>query len=197
MVQPVVRSSQTIAAAPQRHLFAVLVGTAAYLALGSAMALTWSSDTPAWAQEVTPSTITVTAGKEFTITLPSNATTGYSWQLVQPPDERIARLARKGFLPPLSQLVGAAGQEAWTFLAVAPGETSLTLHYVRVFEPNQAPAQTYIAKVIVQAGGPEVRFGRAGRDGTTALALAGVAGAVGLVAAGVLVRRARARRSSR
>ncbi len=92
----------------------------------------------------------VPAGREFTITLASNPTTGYSWQLAGAPDEKIAKLVGSKFNAPQTDLVGAPGEEVWTFTAVAPGKTTLTFHYVRPWEKGIPPVEENVVDVTVK-----------------------------------------------
>lgn len=76
-------------------------------------------------------TIRLEPQDELTITLESNVSTGFRWVLATEPDARILSLAGSGYLAPETDLVGAPGQEIWTFRARSEGETSLVLSYER------------------------------------------------------------------
>jgi inhibitor of cysteine peptidase len=95
--------------------------------------------------------IAVTAGKEFKITLPSNATSGYQWVLAKAPDEKLVKLLHSDYKRPDSKLAGAGGQMVWTFRALAAGKTELGLDYVRSWEKGQKPAQTTNFMVLIKA----------------------------------------------
>ena len=90
-------------------------------------------------------------GKEFTVRLASNATTGYRWRPVGPLNERTVRLVRSQYVPFESGTLGAGGEEIWTFLAVSPGETEITMEYVRPWERSQSPVKTATINVSVRA----------------------------------------------
>lgn len=107
--------------------------------------------------------ITVANGQQFAIVLPSNRTTGYSWQFAQLYDESVVRLVHYDYLPavpsgpgpiPPGQIplgagnlpgssapIGAGGEECWVFQAVGAGTTTIALQYVRPWETDVAPAQ--------------------------------------------------------
>lgn len=85
--------------------------------------------------------IDVTAGEEFSIVLDSNPTTGYSWRLAGKPDESIVQLVRAKFQPPETQLKGGGGTRLYTFRAAVPGETTISLEYVRPWEKKRRPAR--------------------------------------------------------
>jgi inhibitor of cysteine peptidase len=92
----------------------------------------------------------VTAGQEFSITLTSNVTTGYHWELAAPLDETVIKLLGSEYKAPETKLVGVGGQEIWTFRAIGQGHTVINLKYVRPWEKDVAPVKTASYMVIVQ-----------------------------------------------
>jgi uncharacterized protein YggE/predicted secreted protein len=98
-----------------------------------------------------PANITVYAyaNEEFQVTLDSNPSTGYEWQ-VRSMDETIARLVNDEYTPSESGLVGAGGKQVLTFEALGEGKTTILLEYVRPWEP-ESPAGVYSVNVIVSA----------------------------------------------
>jgi inhibitor of cysteine peptidase len=95
--------------------------------------------------------ITVRPGDIVTLTLASNPTTGYSWQvmeidaaiLVQDGDPEYKQT------PGSEGLVGAGGTETFRFKALSAGRTSLNLGYMRPWESVQ-PIETFEIQVVVQ-----------------------------------------------
>lgn len=87
-------------------------------------------------------------GHEFAITLQSNPTTGHRWQLAESLDECL-ELVNSEYKGPEAELVGAGGEEVWTFRGVCQGEAVVTLHYVRPWEQGIAPAETQTFTVII------------------------------------------------
>jgi predicted secreted protein len=79
---------------------------------------------------------------EITVTLPSNPTTGYRWQLMNPLTEGTVKLVSNTYRPPQSGLIGAGGQEIWIFRTVGPGEAEIVLAYLRSWEKGIPPALT-------------------------------------------------------
>ncbi|MFZ2088549.1 MAG: protease inhibitor I42 family protein, partial [Desulfobaccales bacterium] len=73
--------------------------------------------------------LTVSPGEKFFIVIASNRTTGFSWQIGKPINEEVVRLLEAKYIPAKSGLVGAEGKEVWTFTAVAPGQTTISLKY--------------------------------------------------------------------
>lgn len=81
--------------------------------------------------------VRVAAGQPIEITLESNASTGYRWNLVAEPDPAVLKLSSSEYVQPTTaDTVGSAGTEVWRFEAVSPGTTSLRLAYFRPFEPE-------------------------------------------------------------
>ncbi len=65
--------------------------------------------------------VEVRVGAPFSIVLETKPDTGYKWQIDQPPDGNLIRLAGSEDKP-----VGIrGGEEVWTFQALAPGHTTL------------------------------------------------------------------------
>jgi inhibitor of cysteine peptidase len=91
----------------------------------------------------------VAVGQEFTVTLASNATTGYHWELAAPLDEAVVKLVNSEYRTPETSALGAPGQEIWTFQAVGQGRTVIDLKYVRPWEKDVAPVETASYEVAV------------------------------------------------
>lgn len=87
------------------------------------------------------SVICANVGKDFSVILDSNPTTGYSWQLAEPLDENLLKLIKSNFIPPDTDLVGAPGQEEWAFQALRKGKTTISFHYLRPWEKDVPPVQ--------------------------------------------------------
>jgi inhibitor of cysteine peptidase len=94
--------------------------------------------------------VEVTVGQEFSITLASNVTTGYHWELAAALDEAMVQLVGSEYKAPESRLAGAGGQEIWTFRAVGQGQTLINLKYVRPWEKDVAPNKTATYMVVIQ-----------------------------------------------
>jgi len=90
-------------------------------------------------------------GESLAITLDSNPSTGYSWQLSPMKRAILRQQGEPQYTPPAQPLPGAGGQHTFQFAAVAAGRTTLRLVYKRSFEPNVAPAQTFSVQVTVDA----------------------------------------------
>ncbi len=94
--------------------------------------------------------IRVKAGKEFVITLNSNLTTGYQWQLTKAVNKEYLILVGLQYIAKKTRVVGSGGKEEWTFKAVKPGVTSVSFQYVRPWEKKVPPAKTKKFSVIIK-----------------------------------------------
>ncbi len=92
----------------------------------------------------------VKAGQRFTITLKSNPSTGYQWQLAQPLDETKVTFVASSYTRPQTTRIGAAGQSLWVFKAVNKGRTTISLKYVRVWEKDVAPVRTVNFRISIK-----------------------------------------------
>ena len=93
-----------------------------------------------------------TVGQTIDITLDSNATTGYKWNLVTTPDAQVLKLLSSQYVVPTpshTPVVGEGSKEVWKFQTVGRGTTSLKLAYFRPFDPSQV-AKEFSATVVVQ-----------------------------------------------
>jgi inhibitor of cysteine peptidase len=95
--------------------------------------------------------ITMTAGDTLTITLESNATTGYSWnENANIGDVTVVKQTDHKYQPPATTIPGAGGNEIWNLKALKVGSSTISIEYRRPFEPNAAPAKTFTLTVVVQ-----------------------------------------------
>jgi len=96
--------------------------------------------------------IELSPGQTLTITLPSNPTTGYSWQVTQIDLKTLKQQGEAEYRqsPGSKDLVGAGGTETFHFEALQAGETTLQLAYHRPWENGVPPIQTFSVTVIVR-----------------------------------------------
>ena len=95
-------------------------------------------------------TIDVLRFRTIKLTLETNPTTGYGWQLVSPNDRKILRLYYSKYRPSTTKLLGAGGTEEWKFRAMAAGTTTIKLIYLRVWEGSTPPAKEFTINVRVR-----------------------------------------------
>ncbi|MFH1683276.1 MAG: protease inhibitor I42 family protein [Candidatus Margulisiibacteriota bacterium] len=97
----------------------------------------------------------VSVGEEFTLTLESNPTTGYQWQLAKPLDEKIVKLVSSKYemeKPNNTEtgMVGVGGHEYWSFKAVGKGTTLIELKYIRPWEKDVPPVEAAVFRIRVE-----------------------------------------------
>ena len=88
-------------------------------------------------------------GQTLVITLESNPTTGYRWEVVEP-DEPILRQMGEPEFKSESEAVGAGGTETFRFEAVNAGQAALELVYRRPWEEDVEPLETFSLQVVVR-----------------------------------------------
>ncbi len=91
------------------------------------------------------STQNLRKGEVMSISLESNASTGYAWTAKISDTAVVVQMGEPEYTEPASTgtpLVGAPGTQTFYFQAVDTGTATITLDYARSFETNVAPAQT-------------------------------------------------------
>jgi len=94
--------------------------------------------------------IAVKKGQSMVISLESNPTTGYIWELVERPDEQILQQVGKLEFAQESELIGAGGVETIRFDVVGPGLTAIRLEYHRPWETNVSPEKIFYIHVVAR-----------------------------------------------
>ncbi len=92
-------------------------------------------------------------GEVVSISLESNASTGYAWTAKISDTAVVVQMGEPEYIEPTpsgTPLVGAPGTQTFFFQAVEKGTATITLDYARSFETNVAPAQTVTIIVEVQ-----------------------------------------------
>ena len=84
-------------------------------------------------------TINVNASSpQFVVTLPSNPTTGYQWQITSYDKKRLKMISSQ-YTAPNTKLIGAGGNMTFTFVSknkAYPSSTQMAFTYVRPWEPK-------------------------------------------------------------
>jgi len=93
----------------------------------------------------------VTASNTFTVTLCSNATTGFQWsESAQISDQTVVQQTGHEFVSPENTgVVGAPGNEVWTFKALKKGTSTITMEYSRPWEGGEKGVWTFNLTVTV------------------------------------------------
>jgi inhibitor of cysteine peptidase len=89
-------------------------------------------------------------GETLEVRLPSNRTTGFSWQLARYDKEKLKSQGKPEYERPKKPLPGAGGVEVFRFTAEAAGKSELELVYKRPFEKDKPPARTYKLAVEIE-----------------------------------------------
>jgi inhibitor of cysteine peptidase len=91
-------------------------------------------------------------GDSFTVTLCSNATTGFQWsESAQISDPTVVQQMDHKFVSPKADgLVGAPGKEVWTFKALKKGTSTISLEYGRPWEGGEKGEWTFNLTVVVK-----------------------------------------------
>jgi len=97
----------------------------------------------------TSSEIAATVGENFTISLESNQSTGYSWSVGMVSDNAQVVVAGMDYDLPESSQTGQGGAEVWHLKAIAPGSVKLMFFYARSWEKD-APAKTLSFNVTIK-----------------------------------------------
>ncbi len=96
--------------------------------------------------------VTAAAGSTVTVTLCSNPTTGFSWgeqaQISNP--EVLKQTSHKAVAPANTGMVGAPGNQVWTFQALKAGASTASFSYSRPWEGGEKDVQTFKLNVTVQ-----------------------------------------------
>ena len=94
--------------------------------------------------------ISVKSTETFDIVLPANLSTGYHWQLVTAPDANLIQSVDQNYIAEQPILPGSGGVEVWTFQALSPGETTITLGYYPPSNDVSQPEETVIFTVQIE-----------------------------------------------
>jgi inhibitor of cysteine peptidase len=94
--------------------------------------------------------VTLSPGDSLVVTLDSNATTGFSWSVAGISDEDVVDEVSNEYQAPDSELMGAGGQEIWTFEARDEGSSTIEMQYSRPWETGVEPAETFNVTVVVK-----------------------------------------------
>jgi predicted secreted protein len=93
--------------------------------------------------------VNVSAGEEFFLAMPSNATTGYAWTQATA-DGNIIAYEGNVYEEPFQSIPGAGGQQLFIYHANRSGSTVVTLTYARSWVPNDPSKQTVTFNVTVK-----------------------------------------------
>jgi len=97
-------------------------------------------------------TIHVARGDTLTLTLESNPTTGYTWELSAGDPGVLAQVGEPEYRPdPTTRgMMGAGGVAVFRFAVLRKGKTPLRLSYHRPWEKGQEPLRVFSVEIVVR-----------------------------------------------
>jgi len=130
------------------RLLRFVAAAAALLALSPAAAKA-RTDTPKRAPMLTERdhnrSVELHVGEAVSVTLPENATTGYRWVIETVDPQLIEARALQPKYP--GNAIGSGGEVEWSFLAKAPGTTSIALKQWRHWEGDASVTERFRIQV--------------------------------------------------
>ena len=94
--------------------------------------------------------IAITQGSTLIIELPSNPSTGFSWSKATISDTDVVKQDDSKYVATEGQVVGAAGQQVWTFASTGKGTSNITMQYSRPWEGREKAEWTFEITIIVK-----------------------------------------------
>jgi len=94
--------------------------------------------------------VELSVGQSLIVTLVSNPSTGYSWSLADNSNESVLSNTGDEYIAPQTTLMGTPGSEKWTFKALKKGTSIISMEYIRPWEDNTPPAETFNLTVVVK-----------------------------------------------
>jgi inhibitor of cysteine peptidase len=94
--------------------------------------------------------IELAPGDSLTVTLDSNPSTGFAWSISGITNEAVIDDVSNEFNGADTGMMGAGGQEVWTFEAVDKGTSTIEMQYSRSWETGVEPAGTFNVTVVVK-----------------------------------------------
>ena len=96
--------------------------------------------------------IRVPEGSVITVTLGSNPTTGFSWgETAKIANPAVLEQTSTQFVAPDGKgIVGAPGNQVWTFKALQKGTTTVVMEYSQPWEGGTKAAKTFVLTVLVK-----------------------------------------------
>ena len=98
-------------------------------------------------------TITLTKGETLILDLDSNPTTGYQWSVNETNEQILKQKGEAVFSQPTTEgepLLGAGGTETFHFEAVGKGQVTLKIDYLRSWEKDIEPVETFTIQIEVR-----------------------------------------------
>ena len=94
--------------------------------------------------------IEVGLGREFTIVLGANQTTGYRWDLAKPLERGKVEMISTEYKRQEGAKVGVGGKEVWTFKATGEGKVKIIMKYMPPWEKNTVGVKTVTFEIVIK-----------------------------------------------
>jgi inhibitor of cysteine peptidase len=96
--------------------------------------------------------IELTNGQTFNVTLETNPSTGYSWEVVELNNSIIQKIGEAVSEPNITQknMVGVPVMHTFQFEVINTGQTTLKIVYHRIWEKDVAPVKTFSVELFVR-----------------------------------------------
>ena len=137
-----------------RSTSTVLIGMGAVLSLGLFGCSPADTSAPSEVSVDASSSgkqVEIAAGGTLTVTLDSNITTGFQWELKSIGDPSVLQSQGGTYVAPEDPgMVGAGGEEVWAFEALEQGTSSLAMEYSQPWEGGTKAGQTFDLSVVVK-----------------------------------------------
>lgn len=94
--------------------------------------------------------VTIIREETFEVNLESNASTGYEWAIAKMDTQIIESLGKPTYVVPTNAPPGTPSRQVFRFKSKKVGHTKLLLNYVRPWEKDKKPVQTFMLDITVQ-----------------------------------------------
>ena len=95
--------------------------------------------------------VQIATGGSLVVTLESNVTTGFKWELSGVTDQTVLQQdGEPEYVPPAASALGAGGTEVWTFKALKAGTSTISMAYSRPWERGEKGVNTFNLTVVVK-----------------------------------------------
>ncbi len=98
--------------------------------------------------------VRISPSTSLKVTLESNPTTGFEWELVQISDANVLEKSSNKYVGDFhlfgSGMVGAGGKEVWTFKALEKGHSTLYMEYSQPWDKGSKGAEKFSLTVVVE-----------------------------------------------
>ncbi|MEI7827742.1 MAG: protease inhibitor I42 family protein [Euryarchaeota archaeon] len=136
----------------KKYWITIMMTVLAIVAIGGTVAAASADNTGPSVFNVTESgkQIELAPGDSLIVTLDSNPSTGFAWSISGITDEDVIDDVSNEFVGADTGMVGAGGQEVWTFDAGDKGTSTVEMQYSRSWETGVEPAGTFNVTVVVK-----------------------------------------------